>query len=355
MRSSLTHLPYVFGIAIVAGCPAKSEENPTTTAETSGEGSSSGGTTQTTTTATTAPSEESTSDTPEESSSSGGAEVTTGETGDPECGPGIDCGIAAPDGWFGPMIISRSSGSDEVPACPEGYEEGPVVLEGFIDPGPAVCECECESAGANCTAYAYTHANASCNTYTYTNVTETCTNLAGPFQYAQFYMYANGVGSCTASTVETFAPAQWESTIHSCKLAEGAQSCNGDGVCQPIPPGDFEATACIYQQGDVGCPAGAYNTKHLYSTGVDDTRDCGTCTCASPAQSCNGNMMVFDEADCAGEPSSLVASGGSCASAPGTAIAFDLGADGGCPVANQPQPQGSVAPVGAFTFCCQGS
>lgn len=356
MRSSIQLPCFLIGVVSIAACPATKADDTTittTTAEESGDGSSTSLTT--TTTSTTSDEESSSSGAPSESSSGGEVTTTTnGDTGDPECGPGIGCGVPAPDGWFGPMIFARTDGTGEPPACPEGYTDGPVVLEGFIDPGPAVCGCECTLSGSSCFGYMYNHSSASCNSYlNYTNVAETCTNLnIGP--YATFYAYQQMAPTCTSEKTEEFPPALWESTIHSCKLADGAQSCNGDGVCQPNPPGDFEATSCIYQQGDVGCPAGIYNTKHLYSSGVDDTRDCGDCSCGVPASNCTGNMMVFTGQDCAGEPTALVPSSNACTTASGGSMAADYGTSDDCPVAGNPQPEGEVSPVGAFTFCCMG-
>jgi hypothetical protein len=360
MRSSLIRLSYLSGVAFVTACPApKSDDTSITIGDTDTE-SATTITTANPTTSTTSDEASSSSGTPGESSSGGEVTTTTAsDTGDPECGPGISCGVPAPDGWFGPTIIATTDGTGEGPACPEGYEQGPIALEGFIDPGPAVCECECSVQGLNCTAYSYSYTGGACNAYSgYSNVSETCTNFAISGS-AYFYTYANGNPTCSNEKIEEFAPAQWESTVYSCKLADGAETCNGDGICQPNPPGDFEATSCIYQQGDVGCPAGAYNTKHLYNTGVDDTRDCGDCTCGVPATNCNNSdgsiqMQVFDQADCPGAPSAFIPNNYTCTPATGVAVAVDYGTDSACPVASQPQPEGEVTPVGAFTFCCMG-
>jgi hypothetical protein len=355
VRISSTSSALLIVLAVGCSSPSDGTDGAATNADTS-EGSSGAGTTLTSSTTspvTTDPT--SSGEGPGETSSGAQGDTTAAEdTGDPECGAGIECGVAAPDGWFGPMIIARVDGETEQPACPDGYLAGPVVLDGFVDPGPAECTCECELSASNCYAYAYAYSNAACTVGgIYTPLTETCSNA--PFTGgAVVYSGQQMSPTCTSQTFESFPPALWESTVASCKLADTSSACNGNGVCQPIPPDEFEANTCIYQQGDVGCPAGAFNTKRLYSTGVDDNRECGACNCGVPATNCTGNMQVFADADCPGAPTAVIPSNSSCGVATGVAVAMDYGNNNTCPVSSQPQPSGSISPIGAFTFCCQG-
>lgn len=69
---------------------------------------------------------------------------TTGDTvGPPVC---ISCSAEPLDGWFGPVTYARTAPGEPQPACPvEAAEQGPTLLDGFADPGPANCSCECEA------------------------------------------------------------------------------------------------------------------------------------------------------------------------------------------------------------------
>lgn len=79
----------------------------------------------------------------------------TMDTGNLECGGAGTCGVAAPTGWFGPLVYARVENGATAPSCPaEVGNPGPTVVDGFVDPGAAVCECQCSpSMPLNCNAY----------------------------------------------------------------------------------------------------------------------------------------------------------------------------------------------------------
>lgn len=288
--------------------------------------------------------------------SSNASDTAGEETGDPECGPAAACTAPAPDGWFGPTIHARTSGP-EFPACPDGYADpGPTVLEGWGDPGPAICDCECPlSQAQTCTAYMYSHSTMQCQEYLqYANVTENCSTV--PVSgFTTFQAYPQNQPFCEQMKTEEFPPAVWDATIHSCKLSAPGPSCGGgERQCTPLPPEGFSAEVCVYQQGDLACPAGDYSTKYMFYTDVEDTRDCSNCTCGQPVANCSANMVVFDGPDCAGDPVASVPSTGVCTTATGGSIAMELAGNEGCAVTTMPEPMGAIAPVGEFTFCCAG-
>lgn len=276
------------------------------------------------------------------------------ESGDPECGVGAQCADAAPAGWFGPAIYARTPDGVMAPECPAEFNApGPSVLEGWSEPGPALCECECElSSPLNCTAYTYTHANASCNSFTqYTPVTTTCTN-ATITNWSNFYSYAQNVPMCMETSSEVLPSAQWDAAIRSCKVDDAGLACGDGGTCTPVAPEGFEAAMCVYKDGDNECPAGAYSNKLLFYSNFEDTRECSNCSCGAVQATCSAPMLVFEEPDCAGEPVGEVAPGGACVQISGASIAMDTDT-GGCSVSDPSVPMGAAAPIGPFTFCCQ--
>ncbi len=334
-------------------------------------GSSSGAETSTTasTTATTATTA-TTNDSDGESSSSGNATTAsttltttattapdTGDTQVGECGPDAACSGLAPAGWFGPAIFSRTTDGAELPACPGGYDEaGPTVLEGWHDPGAASCGCDCElSAAMSCSGYKYSHNNAQCYDYLYyAAVSEMCTNTT-VLGYNNFFTYLNNQPTCMKTQLEDIPPVQWDATVRSCKLPGSAVACaDGGGVCTPLPPDDFEANLCVYKQGASDCPAGEYAVKRTFFSGVEDTRGCSNCSCGAAPTTCDGAMLVFAEADCAGDYVAAVQANNGCTAATGNSVAMELDTLSGCPVTSDSTPEGDVAPTGEFTFCCQG-
>jgi hypothetical protein len=284
-----------------------------------------------------------------------GADTT--DTGDAECGPAAACGELAPVGWFGPAIYARVLGGGPAPDCPESFSAlGPSVLEGWNDPGPAICECSCElSTPLTCSSYAYSHNTASCNTYNlYTPVTTMCVN-ANLTGWTQFYSNAQNFPTCMQESSETFPPPVWDAQIRSCKLAEDAtgQACGEGGTCLPTAPEGFESGLCIYKDGDNECPAGAYANKTLFHANFDDTRECSNCSCGSATATCTAPLQVFEGTDCEGAPLAEIAPNSACTQVTGGSVAMASDDDGGCPVSSPAEPMGAIMPTGPFTFCCQ--
>jgi len=290
----------------------------------------------------------------------------TGDTGDPQCGGANTCGAVPPIGWFGPTVYARVLPGDLPPPCPpEVSNPGPTVLEGFNDPGPAVCGCECElSAPLACNSCMETAATQGACTPSYyygscpfnnTTVTDDCINVnvlgwVG-FTSEEDYYYGGGGAVCEETELTQIPPFAWEATIATCRIPETALACD-TGVCIPPAPEGFESQWCIYQQGDIECPAGEYPNKTIFYSDVEDTRACSNCQCGSAASSCTERqLLIFDGQDCAGEPSLIVDPTGVCVAATGGSIA-GTPSEAACPVTEAPVAQGSIAPTGAFTFCC---
>lgn len=280
--------------------------------------------------------------------------TTSAETGDPECGIGATCGEAAPGGWFGPTTWARVVGGGALPDCPPEYPEvGPTVLEGYNDPGPAICGCTCEvDAVSSCLTYAYSYGDAQCSAYlNFLQFSEDCHDFAiGGAGY--FYMFQQNQPFCMQVKTEELPEVQWDANVRSCKLPDLPTPCGDEGVCTPVPVEGFEPSLCIYAQGDLECPPGVYANKQAYFSGADDQRDCSNCTCGQGTVSCTGSMQVFDGAACGGNQVADVPSTGQCTPAVGSSVGLNFTGESGCPVATPPEPMGTIAPTGPFTFCC---
>ncbi|MBK6919328.1 MAG: hypothetical protein IPH07_18170 [Deltaproteobacteria bacterium] len=287
--------------------------------------------------------------------------TTTAETtGDPQCGTG-SCGEDAPSGWFGPTIYAQIPAGSEIPACPAEYPDpGPTLLAGFNDPPPAECTCECNlSGGAACQGFVRGHTQSNCYDYNYYNYANVSPGMCANIELDGF---VNGFSfggypppTCMKEANEDISPVAWDATIRSCRLPETPLVCT-DGVCLPPAPEGFEAVWCIYQQGDVECPAGGFTQKQIFYTGVEDSRDCSNCSCSSVGyNSCynEGLLQVFGGPDCAGEPVAEVPFGnGQCSAAIGSSVTVTFGDEAPCSVINPSLPEGEVATAGPFTFCC---
>ena len=280
--------------------------------------------------------------------------ATVGDTEEVgECGLAKTCVTSPPEGWFGPVAIAL----DEPGApteCGEGYpDNGLTLMRGYTDPGPASCSCECMLSGANsCTSYMYLYDNACSQFQNFLQFTMDC----HPFVVnggAYFSSYAQGNAFCMGMVTEDLPEPIWEEQVTTCKAEDVGASCGDDGVCMPVAPEGFEDTLCIYMEGENECPAGDFSEQFIQYSGVDDTRNCSSCQCGMAAASCMGTMEVYSSNDCTGEP---IAEAGinACAMnvSGGNSVAIDYGGEGVCPVMTPPEPVGTIATTGAFTYCC---
>jgi hypothetical protein len=293
---------------------------------------------------------------------------SSSDSGDPLCGGG-SCNAVAPVGWFGPVTYAVVEPGAPMPGCPDDVlEAGPTVLDGFVDPGPAVCTCECElSAPLTCNSCMETSASQNCQNgggyyggcpYNNVTVTDDCTNvdILGFLSFSSteqgYYYGGGGAVMCEEESEDLIPPFAWQATIATCRVPDTALACT-EGICVPPTPEGFEAKWCIYQTGDLECTDANFPVKSSFWTEVEDTRSCTNCQCGTADQSCDGlELQVFGGPDCAGEPVALIGSDNICTAALGQSVAGDFGEDGGCPVTEAPVAQGTIMPTGPFTFCC---
>lgn len=348
-------LPFFTGaLAFLSGCESKSPAvDPTATDGTTEPGTSSSGSATGSTSADTSGTSDPTTSTTETSPTT---TVDTTETGDPACGGGT-CGAPVEDGWFGPTVIARLPTDAELPSCtPEYPSAGPTLLDGFADPGPAICDCTCELEMApNCNVSVTSFNSQNCGSFANsTAVSANCSNLTIQASARAYSFGGYGVGSCEETELEEIPPVPWNATIRTCRVPENALACGDGGICLPDQPAGFEDTWCMYKQGDHECPAGPYSNKSRFWSGADDTRECSNCTCGTEGTSCNdAEVLVFAGADCEGEPVGSIAPN-TCSNITGNSVAGSIGAESPCPVTAMPEPMGAVVAQGDFTFCCTG-
>jgi len=228
-------------------------------------------------------------------------------TGPASCGGGNVCVAEAPAGWAGPVVWAETPIADEAPECPAAYPE--LAFEAFDDlqAAPAVCDCECGTAGgASCATITleYHNTDSACispdDTYTI-NPSGSCTS--GPSEGSgRYWEVADpGVsgGSCTPSASVEIADVAWNSQSTVCGGATlDSGSCIADQLCVSQPAADFESRLCVWQVGDLECPAGSYSDRFTRHASFEDDRNCSTCTCGDPEGECSGTVQLYGQSNC---------------------------------------------------------
>ena len=283
------------------------------------------------------------------------AETSAGEsTGDAGgCGAASRCMTKVPDDWMGPIAIHRGDmEGTSVPACADGFPSaGLTMLEGFNDPGPAICDCEC---GVNFAALCNTMVY-SCSFTEQVQLGNDCEEFALA-DGAYFQLYQSGQVNCQAEKITTIPEVEWDAMVSSCAGAlQGEEECVGGGVCTPNAPAGMEEQLCIFSQGDHACPAGDFSEKVTVHSGTDDTRTCGVCWCGMGTATCSGTLDVFSSEDCSGTAMANVAPNTGCdaAAAGSNSMLVSFTGTQDCPVMELPTPSGDVAAAGEFTYCCE--
>jgi hypothetical protein len=126
-------------------------------------------------------------------------------------------------------------------------------------------------------------------------------------------------------------------------------------VVDPASP--YEATSCIYRDGDEPCPEG-YEDRFVAYAAYDDTRGCGSCSCsAATGGACSGEVRIFQNNGCTAQHVSTPANGTSCLPVSQQTGSLSLQLDSSSPTGGSCPPQGgeptgSVAATSLTTVCC---
>lgn len=287
---------------------------------------------------------------------------------DPECAPGYQCVPAAPLGWIG-YARTRGDvyGAPEGPPCTDGG--APTRYSSSPAGGPQCSACSCGPlTGATCgTAPIWCFpGSSSCG--------GTAEDWTGKFADGQCHGGPGSInslscklgpipvtnpGTCTPSASDFANKDPFLGATDVCRFqSQPGGGCGASEVCIPRGAGDYAGYVCVELPGDQVCPTG-WGAKAVGYTGMTDTRACGACSCTVQAVSCAGAEYGFWDGGLCDLDSEKVGSE-QCKDVSGLTD-FDLwsyrrtklpGAGGSCAPSGG-QPQGSVYPTGAITFCCR--
>ncbi len=169
-------------------------------------------------------------------------------------------------------------------------------------------------------------------------------------------------GSCVSSGGGGMVPpAVWDGFAHACNGAiTTGKGCNLGQTCLPKPKAPNTAAICIKRSGDFNCPAGQFNTKHVFYDDFTDSRACSACSCDAPSGgTCAGNLTVYADTfnnSCTSPDATFAA--GACANLSGNPAVGPAKftqtmapAGGTCsPIGGQ--PVGIATKTFPQTFCC---
>jgi hypothetical protein len=297
---------------------------------------------------------------------------------DPACS-GYKCAAAVPSGgWIGPVLLWTGLATAARPACPTGYT---TALDANTGPtGTAdTCGCSCAASGQVCSVTGNFHGDQMCNTTgcatgapasngACTAAPATGCGSGGSFEVGLGAAQRPTGGRCTPQMAPTVVPPiGWTTSARICSLTVPVDVPGGCGASSEwCVPGSgtasgFVATPCVYQSGDIACPAAYTNDRTVVFSAENDGRTCAGCTCTSSAPAggaCTGTISIFPGAGCTGNVD-VYTLGTRCLAyndqAPINPMSVQANytvTPGTCAVATQATPTGSVTPTGPTTVCC---
>jgi len=295
---------------------------------------------------------------------------------DSDCVVGFSCAPPTPGGgWVGP--VSFWSGSGTPPACTNesGFPTEAANAGILLSVAPPTCySCECGAPqGVACQAGAITaFADSACSSLGRTlNVVQgACiafVSLSFDPASVRWESAQPAGGACIprSSGSAVFPPPQWNTRMRACGDPPQNSGGCGTGTCVARQKAPFSEQFCIYQRGDLACPAGPYSNRSRYFAGVEDTRACSACECGLPsATSCSGTMRLYTDQSC-GVDETVLTSVSQCSlltpdpTPPPLpyltlrSVNYSATADAvGFCEARPSTPSGSVVPNDPITVCC---
>jgi hypothetical protein len=283
---------------------------------------------------------------------------------------GDDACLEVPTGWEGPVALYTGPGTAVPPACPAAIPQQ--MHEGYADltVDPHTCNaCECDSAGVVCGDVTVEGQKYECPLCPGPSgsfmCTGPCTSMTFTHGECKDWPYcgnANGraamikppdtvpvkSGACAPIGGEAQLPAPtWAVTTRACRVAGTATCPSGDG-CRPP---DVEGWAtCITQPGDAECPA-AFPSKQLVHDGLDDTRGCNPCNCATGT--CTTAFAGYEDQACTTTTTGFYwSSGQTCASTHFLTARAKYTPYASCTAAGG-EAIGQAVTAGPRTFCCE--
>jgi hypothetical protein len=284
---------------------------------------------------------------------------------DPDCGgAGYTCSQAVPTGWNGPVVLY--TGANPPPACADAWTDQPVSGGFGVKAAPATCTaCACgPTAGSSCVNNGLVHLanNPTCGGgSTYPGNFGQCQTLSSqPFLSARVDPIPALGGSCApVGGAASVGPAAFKTQAAACEAPTLGGGCNAGGVCAPKAPPGYGAPLCVYQAGDVSCPA-AFPQKTTVFGSITDDRSCSACSCGAPSGgTCNALLQVFTGPfpGCLTSGPAYPFTNGNCVQLSGQTLSGFILLPNGAPMGGSCAPSGG-APTGAaqgakpVTVCC---
>ena len=283
------------------------------------------------------------------------------------CGDGGACTAAVPAGWPDQKLYELYVGPSSAtsPDCDPSFTQ-PVDLHADLVATDAVCSCACNPGPVACSApisyrlngcagSACASANPVQGQCTFLDPSA-CNPMVGDVVYATSGT-PTPTGSCTPTPSATLPTPAWNTSARAC-LSQAPQTTAGcnEGLCQPAPSSPFHAKLCIAQHGDVSCPSDGYTEKSTLYGGATEGRSCSACSCGPvTGVTCSGSVDYWSNGTCNLAPQASQTLPFSCVDTTGWhSFQENLTASGTPSCApSGGQPQGSITPSDAWTFCCQ--
>ncbi len=250
-----------------------------------------------------------------------GSAGSSGDTSSPGCDAPNRCVDPAPAGWSGPGASFLGDIDAATPPCASPYPLPALETEGGLDVPAASCDCDCTPPGdAYCDGgtVTYNQNSATCDLpATSYAISDGCADFGAEYFSIRYFEFdATGVqvfgSNCTAvSNFDIPAPSH-QIAVVTCDGGDTVGSCDGDALCMPVPADPFQDRLCIWQDGDLECPADTvYTVKELYFDGVSDDRECSPCSCGALAGTCtNASVTLRADNACVGASGNAIAAGG---------------------------------------------
>lgn len=296
-----------------------------------------------------------------------GADPTTGGDDDGPCSGACIPEPAAPDGWQGPVRLATGEG-DEAPTCSGAWRDVQALAYDGIEGAPAECSCSCDASAVQCPTqlelerHDYTAADCHDAPLLEVHTLSPGCNAVSEYNSNSWVLRApQPEGECVA-VAGAAVPELVFGRVHAlCGPSEDASGSCDDGEACLAPPPDADAPMCIWQAGDLECPAdGGYTSRQLLDTSYTDHRACSECSCGPLDGSCEvgdvtaypySNMCVAGavQVSLSDEDCSISGAGIGSVDYPAGSIPNLVG--GSCdPTASV--PTGELEITGHITVCC---
>jgi hypothetical protein len=256
----------------------------------------------------------------------------------------------APGGWTAVVVAEGPAAG--LPSCPSLATD---LYEGIAgEPGlDCTCACGAPMTSACSAQVSVVTGDAQCNNIDTTfglNDQQCLSNAAAMLlTHAKWESNQPDDGACDATVTEDKSEIDFSGTGRMCRVSPVSR---GDLKCIDVPTG-FAAIACVWNAGDVACPA-SYPAKQLKFTQIDDSRSCdlGSCGCGSGNAKCSGTVSIHAAASCAG-PATVLAEG-VCTPVPSALVSakYDATVSGECAASGDAVPSGEVSLHAPVTICC---